>query len=116
MSFGEGGMPGERRPQPSATPDPVAAVATAGDRPPPWYHWEPPAPEQRRAYPPPPKTFGDHFGEQVGGVLPKPLRGTLEATGALYTMFAASMYGLFADIFSRKFKFNEFVERSWFLI
>jgi phospholipid/cholesterol/gamma-HCH transport system permease protein len=48
--------------------------------------------------------------------LPRALRTSLEAIGGLYTMFAASLYGLFADIVQRKFQFTEFVERSWFLV
>ncbi len=31
-------------------------------------------------------------------------------------MFAASLYGLGADLVRRKFQFTEFVERSWFLV
>jgi len=120
MTDGDGGAPEVRRPQPShgpsALPDPAYSAALTVDRPPPWYHWEPPRPDQRRSYPPNPKTFGDQFGEKVGAVLPGPIRNTLKSAGELYSMFGAGIYGLFADIFTRKFKFNEFVERSWFLI
>jgi phospholipid/cholesterol/gamma-HCH transport system permease protein len=56
------------------------------------------------------------MGDRLAETLPKTLRTTLEAIGGLYTMFAASMYGLGSDLVRRKFQFNEFVERSWFLV
>jgi phospholipid/cholesterol/gamma-HCH transport system permease protein len=57
-------------------------------------------------------TVGDRFAER----LPSTLRRSLEAIGGLYSMFAASLYGLGSDLVRRKFQFNEFVERAWFLV
>ena len=57
-------------------------------------------------------TVGDRFA----GALPSTLRRSLEAVGGLYSMFGASLYGLGSDLVRRKFQFNEFVERSWFLV
>jgi phospholipid/cholesterol/gamma-HCH transport system permease protein len=57
-------------------------------------------------------TMGDRFAD----ALPGTLRRSLEAVGGLYSMLASSLYGLGADIVRRKFQFNEFVERSWFLV
>jgi phospholipid/cholesterol/gamma-HCH transport system permease protein len=54
--------------------------------------------------------------DRLSQSLPRALRTSLEAIGGLYTMFAASLYGLFADLVQRKFQFTEFVERSWFLV
>jgi phospholipid/cholesterol/gamma-HCH transport system permease protein len=54
--------------------------------------------------------------DRLSQSLPGALRTSLEAIGGLYTMFAASLYGLFADLVQRKFQFTEFVERSWFLV
>lgn len=65
------------------------------------------APEYRRS-----RTLGD----RVARALPGTARRSLEAVGGLYTMMAASLYGLGADLLRRKFQFNEFVERSWFLV
>ncbi|HEV7207009.1 MAG TPA: ABC transporter permease [Jatrophihabitans sp.] len=76
------------RPQPGA-----AAVAT---------RWV--APERRA------------LGDRVSGALPGPIRRSLEAVGGMYSMFAASLYGLGSDLVRRKFEFEEFVERSWFLV
>jgi phospholipid/cholesterol/gamma-HCH transport system permease protein len=56
------------------------------------------------------------FGDRVSDTLPGALRRTLEAVGGMYTMFAASLYGLGSDLVRRKFQFNEFIERSWFLV
>jgi phospholipid/cholesterol/gamma-HCH transport system permease protein len=56
------------------------------------------------------------FGDRVGSVLPATVRNSLEAIGQMYTMFAASLYGLGSDLIRRKFQFNEFIERSWFLV
>jgi phospholipid/cholesterol/gamma-HCH transport system permease protein len=61
-------------------------------------------------------SLGDRVGNAVEAVAPKPVRNTLQAVGEMYTMFAASVYGLLADIVTRKFKFEEFVERSWFMV
>lgn len=55
-------------------------------------------------------------GDRVAARLPGALRRTLEAIGSMYSMFAASLYGLGSDLVRRKFQFNEFVERSWFLV
>jgi phospholipid/cholesterol/gamma-HCH transport system permease protein len=55
-------------------------------------------------------------GDRISDVLPGSARRTLEAVGGLYTMFGASLYGLGSDLVRRKFQFNEFVERSWFLV
>src|SRR5580765_4353391 len=49
-------------------------------------------------------------------LVPPFVKNTVAAVGGLYSMFGEAFYGLFADIAQRKFKFNEFVERSWFLI
>jgi phospholipid/cholesterol/gamma-HCH transport system permease protein len=57
-------------------------------------------------------TMADRFA----AALPSTLRRTLEAVGGLYSMFAASLYGLGSDLIRRKFQFTEFVERSWFLV
>jgi phospholipid/cholesterol/gamma-HCH transport system permease protein len=59
---------------------------------------------------------GDVFGNAVGSVLPGPIRNTLVAVGEMYSMGAASLYGLGADLSRGKFKFTEFTERSWFLV
>jgi phospholipid/cholesterol/gamma-HCH transport system permease protein len=103
----------EDRPRPGPTPDgdflaetfPAATALAAPSRPavvaPQWI-----APDYTKR-----TTFGDH----VAGVLPGSARRSLEAVGGLYTMFAASLYGLGSDLVRRKFQFNEFVERSWFL-
>jgi phospholipid/cholesterol/gamma-HCH transport system permease protein len=56
------------------------------------------------------------LGDRVAGVLPKFVRNSLEAIGGLYSMMAASLYGLGADLARRKFQFKEFVDRSWFLV
>jgi phospholipid/cholesterol/gamma-HCH transport system permease protein len=56
------------------------------------------------------------MGDRVAGALPGTVRRSLEAIGGLYSMFAASLYGLGSDLVRRKFQFNEFVERSWFLV
>jgi phospholipid/cholesterol/gamma-HCH transport system permease protein len=63
-----------------------------------------------------PATTFDAFGEAVGKALPGPIRDTVKATGELYSMFGAGLYGLFSDIAHRKFKFGEFLDRAWFLI
>jgi phospholipid/cholesterol/gamma-HCH transport system permease protein len=55
-------------------------------------------------------------GDRFAGALPGTVRRSLEAVGSMYTMFAASIYGLGSDIVHRKFQFREFVERSWFLV
>jgi phospholipid/cholesterol/gamma-HCH transport system permease protein len=57
-------------------------------------------------------TAGDRFAERLPGTV----RRSLEAIGGLYSMFAASLYGLGSDLVRRKFQFNEFVERAWFLV
>jgi phospholipid/cholesterol/gamma-HCH transport system permease protein len=54
--------------------------------------------------------------DRFSAALPKTARNSLEAVGGLYTMFAASLYGLGSDLVRRRFQFNEFVERSWFLV
>jgi phospholipid/cholesterol/gamma-HCH transport system permease protein len=56
------------------------------------------------------------MGDRVEGVLPPFLRNSLLAVGEMYTMFAASLYGLGADLIGRKFQFKEFIDRSWFLV
>jgi phospholipid/cholesterol/gamma-HCH transport system permease protein len=56
------------------------------------------------------------MGDRLSSTLPATLRRTLEAVGGLYSMFAASLYGLGSDLVRRKFQFTEFVERSWFLV
>src|ERR1700710_1940167 len=56
------------------------------------------------------------MGDRVEGVLPPFLRNSLLAVGEMYTMFAASLYGLGADLIRRKFQFKEFIDRSWFLV
>ena len=66
-----------------------------------------PAPEYRNR-----TTMGDRFA----GALPGTARRSLEAVGGLYSMFAASLDGLGSDLVRRKFQFNEFVERAWFLV
>jgi len=65
---------------------------------------------------PPPPSVGDRVGGAVGSVLPKPIRNTLEAIGGLYSMGAASFYGLAADVVRGRFEFGEFTDRSWFLV
>jgi len=57
-------------------------------------------------------TVGDRFSERLPGTV----RRSLEAIGGLYSMFGASLYGLGSDLVRRKFQFNEFVERAWFLV
>src|SRR4051812_38902800 len=56
------------------------------------------------------------LGGRIEGVLPPFLHRSLFAVGEMYTMFAASLYGLGADLIRRKFQFKEFVDRSWFLV
>jgi phospholipid/cholesterol/gamma-HCH transport system permease protein len=56
------------------------------------------------------------LGDRIGSMLPGPIRTSVEAIGEMYTMFAASLYGLGSDLIRRKFQFTEFVERSWFLV
>jgi phospholipid/cholesterol/gamma-HCH transport system permease protein len=55
-------------------------------------------------------------GDRFAAALPGTARRSLEAVGGMYSMFAASLYGLGADLIRRKFQFNEFVERAWFLV
>jgi phospholipid/cholesterol/gamma-HCH transport system permease protein len=57
-----------------------------------------------------------NLGDRVSGALPPTVRRSLEAVGGLYSMMAASLYGLGADLVRRRFQFGEFVERSWFLV
>jgi phospholipid/cholesterol/gamma-HCH transport system permease protein len=54
--------------------------------------------------------------DRIASMIPKTLRNTLDAIGGLYTMAAASIYGLFDDIVRRKFEFQEFIDRCWFLV
>jgi phospholipid/cholesterol/gamma-HCH transport system permease protein len=54
--------------------------------------------------------------DRFAAALPGTVRRSLEAVGGLYSMFAASLYGLGSDVIRRKFQFNEFVERAWFLV
>ena len=62
------------------------------------------------------RTVGDVVGDAIGDVVPKPVRNTLVAVGEMYSMGAASLYGLGSDLARGKFKFGEFTERSWFLV
>lgn len=55
-------------------------------------------------------------GDRIESLLPKPARNMANAVGGMYTMFGASLYGLGSDLVRRKFQFNEFIERSWFLV
>ena len=55
-------------------------------------------------------------GDAVAAALPGPVRRTLEALGGMYSMAAASLWGLLDDVVHRRFQFTEFVERSWFLV
>jgi phospholipid/cholesterol/gamma-HCH transport system permease protein len=55
-------------------------------------------------------------GDRFAAALPRTARTSLEAIGGLYSMMAASLYGLGSDLVRRKFQFNEFVERAWFLV
>src|SRR4051794_3888340 len=48
--------------------------------------------------------------------LPGPIKNSLDAIGGMYSMAAASLYGLGSDVIHGKFQFKEFTERSWFLI
>jgi phospholipid/cholesterol/gamma-HCH transport system permease protein len=75
-----------------------------------------PPPAKHRSELPPGRTVGDRFGDAVGAVAPSPVRNTLQAVGEMYTMAAASVYGLVDDVLHAKFKFSEFIERSWFLV
>ncbi|MGN6608935.1 MAG: MlaE family ABC transporter permease [Jatrophihabitans sp.] len=97
----------EGAPSPRPRPRPASATALAELDPPTRVYV--PAPPRRR-------TAGDRVGDRLGSALPGFLRSGLEATGGLYTMFGASLYGLVSDIARGRFKFNEFVERAWFLI
>jgi phospholipid/cholesterol/gamma-HCH transport system permease protein len=83
------------------------------DTPPPVYNSPP---DQRPVFRAQRKTLGDHFGQTAGALMPPFVRNSVVAAGGLYSMFASGLYGMFADIFTGKFKFNEFIERSWFLI
>lgn len=103
----DGGLPGDSRPQHRERPRPGAGqlgTATAV-LPPVSPQWVAPDYARRR-------TYGDRFADQLPGTL----RRSLEAVGGMYSMFAASVYGLGADLLRRKFQFTEFVERSWFLV
>jgi phospholipid/cholesterol/gamma-HCH transport system permease protein len=91
----------------------AVAVRPVADTPPPVYNSPP---DQRPRYEVRGKTLGDRFGETAGALMPGFVRGSVVAAGGLYSMFASGLYGMFADIFTGKFKFNEFIERSWFLI
>jgi phospholipid/cholesterol/gamma-HCH transport system permease protein len=108
------GEDARRRPSPYPTPDPDAdflgdtfgtSFAPPVAPPPVGPQWV--APDYRKRI-----TTGDRFA----GALPSTARRTLEAVGGLYSMFGASLYGLGSDLVRRKFQFNEFVERSWFLV
>ncbi|MDT4939519.1 MAG: phospholipid/cholesterol/gamma-HCH transport system permease protein, partial [Pseudonocardiales bacterium] len=48
--------------------------------------------------------------------MPPRVRRVLEPVGAMYTMGAESLYWLGWDIVHRRFRFAEFVGRSWFLV
>jgi phospholipid/cholesterol/gamma-HCH transport system permease protein len=48
--------------------------------------------------------------------LPAPIRNSLDAIGGMYSMGAASIYGLGSDVIRGRFQFAEFTERSWFLV
>lgn len=91
----------------ATTTDPAPTATMAPVRPP---HVSPQwvAPDHRTPRVP--------VGDRVAELLPGTLRRTAEAVGGMYTMFAASMYGLGSDLIRRKFQFTEFVERSWFLV
>jgi phospholipid/cholesterol/gamma-HCH transport system permease protein len=52
----------------------------------------------------------------VGEALPGPIKNSLEAIGGMYSMAAASIYGLGSDVMRGRFQFAEFTERSWFLV
>lgn len=56
------------------------------------------------------------LGTSARTVLPRNVVGSLEAIGGMYSLGAAALYGLIADLATRKFKFGEFIDRSWFLI
>src|SRR4051794_1877113 len=103
-----------RRPSPLPPPDPDAdflgdtfgtSIAPPVAPPPVAPQWV--SPEYRARV-----TMGDRFAD----ALPGTARRSLEAIGGLYSMFGASLYGLGSDLVRRKFQFNEFVERSWFLV
>ena len=49
-------------------------------------------------------------------LLPAPLRSGLVALGGMYSMGAASLWGLVEDVLRGRFQFREFLERSWFLV
>jgi phospholipid/cholesterol/gamma-HCH transport system permease protein len=54
--------------------------------------------------------------DQFSDALPGPIRNSLDAIGGMYSMGAASIYGLGSDIIHGEFQFAEFTERSWFLV
>ena len=49
-------------------------------------------------------------------LLPVPVRNGLVALGGMYSMGAASLWGLVEDVLRGRFQFREFLERSWFLV
>jgi phospholipid/cholesterol/gamma-HCH transport system permease protein len=63
-----------------------------------------------------PPSAGDRVGNAIGSILPRPIRNTLEAVGGMYSMGAASFYGLGADVVRGRFQFGEFTDRAWFLV
>ncbi|HEX3335297.1 MAG TPA: ABC transporter permease [Jatrophihabitans sp.] len=99
-----GGRPGHLgRPKPDASR--AATRATS-----------PTQPLERRWVAPEHPRSPTTLGERVASMLPGPIRTSVEAIGEMYTMFAASLYGLGSDLLRRKFQFTEFVERAWFLV
>ncbi|MCW2496878.1 ABC transporter permease [Jatrophihabitans sp.] len=98
------------RPRPRPTPA-ASAAAEYFDRPAPKATEPPPA---RPALPPRRRRQGAMGA--VAAALPAPLRETLEAVGGMYSMGAASLYGLGSDVVRGRFQFAEFTERSWFLV
>ena len=63
-----------------------------------------------------PRKSRGKVGDRFSDALPSPVRNSLDAIGGMYSMGAASLYGLGSDVIHGRFQFKEFTERSWFLV
>lgn len=100
-------MPAEIATAPRPSPKPVFRLGSPDD--PDRYNPERHVDER-------PIPWDDKIGNTVVKFTPQAVWGSIAAVGGMYSMGAASLYGLGADLLKGKFKFVEFTERSWFLV